>query len=56
MMRPSHARISCEALTERDWSAVSPNGSPMSGSDYREVWKRLSGESPGGRTRQHSSR
>ena len=45
MMRPSHARDFLRSLTERDWSAVSPNGSPMSGSDYREVWKRLSGES-----------
>lgn len=39
------ARSFLRTLTDSDWDRLAPKGSPMTGSDYREVWMRLSGES-----------
>jgi len=39
-----HARDFLRALTNQQWSAAVPKGAAMSGADYRDVWRRLSGE------------
>lgn len=39
-----HARRFIKSLGEQDWNSVVPDKSPMSGADYREVWRRLAGE------------
>ncbi|MCP5047176.1 MAG: DEAD/DEAH box helicase, partial [bacterium] len=38
------ARHFLSTLTERDWASAAPTGSTMDGKDYKDVWKRLSGE------------
>lgn len=38
------ARDFLRTLSDGDWGRLAPKGAAMSGHDYREVWKRLSGE------------
>ena len=38
------ARDFVKNLSESDWGRLAPTGVPMSGSDYRDIWGRLSGE------------
>ena len=38
------AREFLRELGDRDWSAAAPPGTEMSGTDFREVWGRLSGD------------
>lgn len=38
------AREFLKSLGDTDWGAAAPSGATMSGSDYREVWRQLSGE------------
>ncbi len=44
-VRPAEARAFLRDLADSDWQRVAPAESKMSGSDYRKVWKQLSGES-----------
>lgn len=39
------ARAFLRNLPETEWNSVVPSASPMSGRDYRAIWKRLSGDS-----------
>jgi hypothetical protein len=41
---PGGARRFLSAMSETDWSQARPEGVAMSGSDYRDVWRVLSGE------------
>jgi hypothetical protein len=41
---PAAARGYIKSLSEGDWQAMAPGSAAMSGSDYRSVWQRLSGE------------
>ncbi len=43
-MSVSSARGFLQLLTDVDWASAAPKGAALSGSDYREVWKQLSGE------------
>jgi hypothetical protein len=38
------AREFLRSLSDGDWGRLAPRGTAMSGRDYREVWRRLSGE------------
>jgi len=38
------ARDFLKSLGEAGWTSASPQGVAMSGADYREVWRQLSGE------------
>ncbi len=38
------ARAFLRSLSDADWQCVAPSDSPMSGSDYRTIWSKLSGE------------
>lgn len=38
------AREFLRSLSDGDWGRLAPNWAPMSGSDYRAIWRRLSGE------------
>jgi len=38
------AREFLRSLSDDDWKRVAPTGAAMSGKDYKEVWRRLSGE------------
>ena len=42
-MRPSFAREFLSQLSESDWGRHVPQGSPLAGSDLRELWQVLSG-------------
>src|SRR5262249_25162489 len=37
------AREFLRSLSENDWSSAAPQNATLSGADYREVWRRLSG-------------
>jgi hypothetical protein len=41
------AREFLRGLSDGDWGRLAPRGTAMSGRDYREVWRRLSGETGG---------
>ncbi len=43
-MSVSSARGFLQLLTDADWASAAPKDAALSGSDYREVWKQLSGE------------
>ena len=43
-MSVKSAREFLKSISEADWGSAAPQGSAMSGTDYREVWFRLSGE------------
>lgn len=40
---PALAGDYLKSLNKEDWSRLKPENSPMSGEDYQQVWKRLSG-------------
>lgn len=44
MTSPLKAKQFVRLLKPRDWEKVKPANSPMSGEDYFNIWKRLSGE------------
>ena len=43
-MSVKSAREFLKGLAESDWGSAAPKNSAMSGNDYREVWRQLSGE------------
>lgn len=40
----SSARVFLRSLADSDWNSAAPPGSALSGTDYRAVWRQLSGE------------
>lgn len=42
-LSPSSVGAYLRSMGERDWDDVKPNKSALSGSDYRTIWRRLSG-------------
>jgi len=40
---PTHAGDYLKSLKAEDWARLKPNKSAMSGEDYQQIWKRLSG-------------
>lgn len=40
---PTHAGDYLKSLKAEDWARLKPNNSAMSGEDYQQIWKRLSG-------------